>query len=420
MDKALLDRAGWLKEQLVEFASSARFKDERSAYVDEQLGRGRRDNDSVITAIDRFVLEWRDDEGCTIVDRFIESRSDLSDSDRAIVKRWEEVVESLFEAERHEDGAVVAVNLVNDLEHHVYSNRGERFTSRIPDGGFFHGRIVPLGDAWMLSGSTAVYQRSERDKIYRLALQVAAASPSMVFRNPEKLKRAWELQEQDRREFIQFFGSDLVILQRDEVPKRMREYMRFKTYEASDSEGLTRAEIAAREGRPIPPLPETDPADYPADAETVGFFYDSSEGQLVFYDLGDVKAAFEDPTLAEDESMALLLEEYFTEPDLSPLPLLRFGNANSGNATRLVRHVMQESDFEWNRDAEKLLREYKADYMDQVHLPSVIPVSERLTNPKVHPGPATSAAPQLGRHRIGRNDPCPCGSGRKYKLCCGR
>jgi uncharacterized protein YecA (UPF0149 family) len=22
--------------------------------------------------------------------------------------------------------------------------------------------------------------------------------------------------------------------------------------------------------------------------------------------------------------------------------------------------------------------------------------------------------------RVGRNDPCPCGSGKKYKKCCGR
>jgi preprotein translocase subunit SecA len=22
--------------------------------------------------------------------------------------------------------------------------------------------------------------------------------------------------------------------------------------------------------------------------------------------------------------------------------------------------------------------------------------------------------------KVGRNDPCPCGSGRKYKKCCGR
>ena len=26
----------------------------------------------------------------------------------------------------------------------------------------------------------------------------------------------------------------------------------------------------------------------------------------------------------------------------------------------------------------------------------------------------------VGAHKIGRNDPCPCGSGKKYKKCCGR
>ncbi len=23
-------------------------------------------------------------------------------------------------------------------------------------------------------------------------------------------------------------------------------------------------------------------------------------------------------------------------------------------------------------------------------------------------------------HKVGRNDPCPCGSGKKFKNCCGR
>ena len=23
-------------------------------------------------------------------------------------------------------------------------------------------------------------------------------------------------------------------------------------------------------------------------------------------------------------------------------------------------------------------------------------------------------------HKVGRNDPCPCGSGKKYKKCCGK
>jgi preprotein translocase subunit SecA len=30
------------------------------------------------------------------------------------------------------------------------------------------------------------------------------------------------------------------------------------------------------------------------------------------------------------------------------------------------------------------------------------------------------AAPSAPASEIGRNDPCPCGSGKKYKKCCGR
>jgi len=32
----------------------------------------------------------------------------------------------------------------------------------------------------------------------------------------------------------------------------------------------------------------------------------------------------------------------------------------------------------------------------------------------------SSSAQQSKRKKIGRNDPCPCGSGKKYKKCCGR
>ena len=30
-----------------------------------------------------------------------------------------------------------------------------------------------------------------------------------------------------------------------------------------------------------------------------------------------------------------------------------------------------------------------------------------------------TAAPQRPARKTGRNDPCPCGSGKKYKKCCG-
>ena len=41
----------------------------------------------------------------------------------------------------------------------------------------------------------------------------------------------------------------------------------------------------------------------------------------------------------------------------------------------------------------------------------------RCTNTSCCPPamPATRLAP-----KVGRNDPCPCGNGRKFKKCCGR
>ncbi|MEA3298083.1 MAG: SEC-C metal-binding domain-containing protein, partial [Chloroflexota bacterium] len=35
--------------------------------------------------------------------------------------------------------------------------------------------------------------------------------------------------------------------------------------------------------------------------------------------------------------------------------------------------------------------------------------------------PRRKKSPEMiGKKKVGRNDPCPCGSGKKYKYCCGR
>ncbi len=36
---------------------------------------------------------------------------------------------------------------------------------------------------------------------------------------------------------------------------------------------------------------------------------------------------------------------------------------------------------------------------------------ERLLNP---------TKPKIAEKKVGRNEPCPCGSGKKYKKCCGK
>ncbi|MCQ2382198.1 MAG: SEC-C domain-containing protein, partial [Clostridia bacterium] len=43
---------------------------------------------------------------------------------------------------------------------------------------------------------------------------------------------------------------------------------------------------------------------------------------------------------------------------------------------------------------------------------------ERKEPPR--PTPAPVIAKDVNLKKVGRNDPCPCGSGKKYKQCCGK
>jgi preprotein translocase subunit SecA len=46
----------------------------------------------------------------------------------------------------------------------------------------------------------------------------------------------------------------------------------------------------------------------------------------------------------------------------------------------------------------------------------------RQQAPAREPAPPERKVPAAvsGKKKVGRNDPCPCGSGKKYKHCCGR
>jgi hypothetical protein len=53
----------------------------------------------------------------------------------------------------------------------------------------------------------------------------------------------------------------------------------------------------------------------------------------------------------------------------------------------------------------------------------VVPPDERPAFGDRTPAPAPSLRafdPQPATNKVGRNDPCSCGSGRKFKKCCGR
>jgi hypothetical protein len=237
--------------------------------------------------------------------------------------------------------------------------------------------------------------------------------PRLAFRNSEKLEQAWETQRDHRAAFIALFGSDTVAIPGRELPAMMCRLRLFQTFEWRDETGETVAErSAAATGKPLDPDDFDDSAfDSLTDAATIGVIYDEIDGMTFYRDYGLLDEAFARPELLDDKAHREAVTEYLEAEDGSPVPFRRPAAAHPTTVDQLFRRLLRRNDFTWERDGEELMRSCRPDYYTQEHFPHVSPLSPILAK-------ALQQDPAAFRN-VGRNDPCPCGSGKKYTRCCG-
>ncbi len=156
------------------------------------------------------------------------------------------------------------------------------------------------------------------------------------------------------------------------------------------------------------------------EAETVGLIYDEVDGLNFLAGFGLIQEAFAHPESTSDRRHREAALSYLEDSSISPRLLRRLAEQDPERASRLFQRLLKRPRFSWEQDGEALLRRYKADYFAHPVLPSITPISEGLAQAHITAGSAAAAIPAPAAHRPGRNDPCPCGSGKKYKKCCGR
>jgi preprotein translocase subunit SecA len=83
--------------------------------------------------------------------------------------------------------------------------------------------------------------------------------------------------------------------------------------------------------------------------------------------------------------------------------------------------------IEYKREAFEMFDELKAaiasEVAHRIHFSSLVREPARRPTRAYRPGvpsESSASAPARGSEKVGRNDPCPCGSGKKYKQCCMR
>lgn len=233
----LIERSAELKGQLVTFGRSARFDRWLTPLLLEAAGPERQlDEGEAIRVIDHFLLRYRLLDGSTVVDRFVARRKDLTAVDREMLLGWRDAVEGIFEIQRKEGDAVVLLNLVDDLEYRTYSNVGRVAFRGMSKGSFLHTCLVPVhsaGGAWLVSGAMSSYPKSSATDIAQAALRLATSRPELVFRNPVKIEQGWQQMREDRAAFVDYCGSDELVLPPTAAEDLLNAYYRHRQENAA-------------------------------------------------------------------------------------------------------------------------------------------------------------------------------------------
>ncbi len=232
---SLLKRSGELKRSLVDFALRPRFQRQLGQFTVDSAGPGQGLREGhEISVIDRFALQHRLPNGKTVLDLFLAGQPGqprLTAADRELLRGWRDPVEGVFEIRRNDRDSLVLLNLLDDLEYRVYSNLGPAPFGQLPEGGFVIARLVrvnPIPGAWQLSGTLSPYPKSGAGEVAQVALALAMTQPELVYRNPRKLEQGWIQMREDRTAFMEFFGTDELVLPPFEAEERLNAYYRHR------------------------------------------------------------------------------------------------------------------------------------------------------------------------------------------------
>lgn len=378
----LVQRSSDLKQELLDFAHAGRHGRELATGLVERFGDPIvADEHELITFLDDWVLRHRLADGRTVVERFVRARGDLPRAERDMLLGWRDPVEGIFEVEAFEGEVLLASNVIDDLPYRIRSNRGvELLREHTAPGSFLVARVVPVLDEWLISGSMSTLGPEQAEEVLTMAASAAMQFPSLLFRNPERLRIGWEMQAEDRARFVEFFGADLVVVPRAEWGTRWAEYWRF------------------RHGNDAPAAGDLGEL---GDGETVGLIYDEREGLGFFADFGALQEVFQRPELACQPRYVQVVQQYLRDDSVSPVALRRCAELYPDGVDAVLSQVLRQKRFTWRNGGEALMRRYKPEHLDRPPQPQFLPFGPRLVESVKRTPPGRRGDKPASAHRPG-------------------
>ena len=400
-------------------------KDDFNEYL-RTIGANSNNRVPLQSACFNYILERNLGEDLkSIPQLYLENTKKLSKETKSIIEAIDNSISSVFEVKRVLKNGFELFNIVNERKYMITSLMKMTSLKSIGSGDYVIARIVNFGGDYYLLEISGVLPITKKDEAYRFAVAKIIQNPELVYLDhPEKQKEIEQDVADIYKKFVEFFGTTEIITTNKYADDLIG---MFNDYAEEGKKGDFSSLIVEPEeyqyfevdefNNSYDNFLENSLGGFSSHKETydVGIIYDEELGLYAIPFYGTFNKIFEVKDYSKITNYDLCIK-YFLNKDKYSANLIRNVANKHNNFMEIVNAFLAK-----NYTLDELLKTYKRRYIDNKIISSTtVLYRSNAFSRTLGIIEDNENKPQIDTSKkIGRNDPCPCGSGKKYKKCCG-
>ncbi len=371
-----------------------------------------------------YIFE-RNLDNKSILTLYLENTKKVPASTKKIVKALMTSMSSIFEVKRVLQNGFDLNNIINEKNYSVVSLVKMTSFRGIGAGQYVVARIFKFEKAYYLLEISGVLPSSRKDDALRYSVAKIIQNPELVyFDNPEKQKEIEKNVKEIYDKFIKFFGKDEVVTTNKFADDLIGAFNDF-------AEGGEKIDIQDKIQLPetykffdvsefnnsYDNFLENSLGGFSSHKETydVGIIFDKELGLYAVPFFETFNKIFENFESVENAKACV---EFFLQNDKFSANIIKRVAECHENFMDVVNKLLNA-----NYTLEELLQHYKSRYLENKIFSSTTVLYKSKAFSKtlgiIEEDIEKPSLEGIDLSKIGRNDPCPCGSGKKFKKCCG-
>ena len=361
----------------------------------------------------------------SILNLYLENTKKVSASSKKIIKALMKSISSIFEIKKVLQNGFELNNIINEKTYNAVSLVKMTTFRGIGPGQYVVARIFKFGDVYYLLEISGVLPSNRRDDALRYSVAKIIQNPELVYLdNPDKQKEIEKEIKAIYKKFVDYFGTDEIVTtnrfaddvigafndfaeggEKVDVTDKIQtldEYKFFSVNEFNNSyDNFLENSLGGFSSH--------------KEVYDVGIIFDKELGLYAVPFFETFNKIIENP---ENVQNAKACVEFFLNNDKFSANIIKRVAERHENFMDVVNKLL---GTEYTFD--ELLETYKSRYLENKIFSSTTVLYKSKAFSKtlgiIEEDIEKPSLEGIDLSKIGRNDPCPCGSGKKFKKCCG-